>query len=270
MSASDSKVVVNHESDLSSTKKPIFLLGFFSSRLTFFLKWEFWMILFKEDAIFASSISSGHEYNPELGAMILSRSPTRPSPLLWSMTLPPRENRNKNLPGFLNLLFQHENVEGVGNCQIEPPISAVFAVQPQNSVGMILLLERKNSWSMVSLQFSALVVSRFRSSPLRVPRFGHTRARCPIWRQSKHWPGWIRVPCAGPPFAAPVDVTLDLAGDGRRESRGGFPFPSLRQRPLLVWLFMQVLAPFPAPVCRDPLGVFVWKPSTAPTPTTGK
>ena len=35
----------------------------------------------------------------------------------------------------------------------------------------------------------------------------------------------MRVPCAGPPFAAPVDVTLDLAGDGRRrESRGVSPF----------------------------------------------
>ena len=59
------------------------------------------------------------------------------------------------------------------------------------------------------------------------------------------------------PFAALVDVTLDLAGDGRRECRGGFPFPSPRPRPLLALLFIPVLAPFPAPVCRDPLGVIV-------------
>ena len=31
--------------------------AFCSSRLTFFLKWKFWMIFFKEEAIFASSIS---------------------------------------------------------------------------------------------------------------------------------------------------------------------------------------------------------------------
>ena len=67
----------------------------------------------------------------------------------------------------------------------------------------------------------------------------------------------MRVPCAGPPFAAPAVITLDLAGDGRRESRGGFPFPSPRPRPFPAWLFMPVLVPFPAPVCRDPLGVIV-------------
>ena len=50
---------------------------------------------------------------------------------------------------------------------------------------------------------------------------------------------------------------MDLAGDGRRESRGGFPFPSPRPRPLLAWLFMTELAPFPAPVCRDHLSVIV-------------
>ena len=58
-------------------------------------------------------------------------------------------------------------------------------------------------------------------------------------------------------FAAPVDVTLNLTNDGHLKSQGGFPFPSPRPHPLLVWLFMPVLAPFPAPVCRDPLGVIV-------------
>ena len=64
-------------------------------------------------------------------------------------------------------------------------------------------------------------------------------------------------PCVGPPFAVPLSVTLDLAGDGRRESRGGFPFPSPRPRPLLDWLFIPMFAPFPEPACRDPLGVIV-------------
>ena len=57
MSASNSKIVVDHEGDLSSSQKPSSFWAFCSSRLTFFLKWEFWMILFRAEAIFASSIS---------------------------------------------------------------------------------------------------------------------------------------------------------------------------------------------------------------------
>ena len=59
MSTSDSKVVVDHVSDLSSTKKPILFLSFLflETDLFFLLKWEFWMILFKTEAILASSIS---------------------------------------------------------------------------------------------------------------------------------------------------------------------------------------------------------------------
>ena len=60
------------------------------------------------------------------------------------------------LTWVLNLIFQHENVESVGNCQIEAPRSEVFVCQPRNSVDMILLLERNNSWLMVSLQITAL------------------------------------------------------------------------------------------------------------------
>ena len=41
-------------------------------------------------------------------------------------------------------------------CQNEAPRSEVFVDQPCNSVGATLLLERKNSWLMVSLQISAL------------------------------------------------------------------------------------------------------------------
>ena len=39
----------------------------------------------------------------------------QPTPLLWSITKLPRENRNKNSPGFKNLIFQHDNDEDLGN-----------------------------------------------------------------------------------------------------------------------------------------------------------
>ena len=57
MSARNPKVVADRARDLSSSKKPIVLLCFLFLPLTFFLKWEFWMILFRADAILASSIS---------------------------------------------------------------------------------------------------------------------------------------------------------------------------------------------------------------------
>ena len=57
----DPEVVVDHVSDLSSAKHPILFLSFCSSRLTFFLKQEFWMIFFRADAILASSISKNLE-----------------------------------------------------------------------------------------------------------------------------------------------------------------------------------------------------------------
>ena len=49
-----------------------------------------------------------------------------------------------------------KNVEGVGICQIEPPKSEVIVDQPRNSVDLLLLLERKNSWLTVSMQISAM------------------------------------------------------------------------------------------------------------------
>ena len=58
MSASQSKVVVDNEGDLSSSWKTGPLPGLSAlSKLTFFLKWEFWMILFRAKAFFESSIS---------------------------------------------------------------------------------------------------------------------------------------------------------------------------------------------------------------------
>ena len=39
--------------------------AFCASRLTFFLKWEFWMVLFKAEAVFASDISKFGKFFPE-------------------------------------------------------------------------------------------------------------------------------------------------------------------------------------------------------------
>ena len=54
MSASHSKVVVDHEGDLSSSLKPVLFLGFLLLDADLLLEL---MILFRAEAIFASSIS---------------------------------------------------------------------------------------------------------------------------------------------------------------------------------------------------------------------
>ena len=66
MSTSDSKLVVNHVSDLSSSKNLSSSCAFCSYRLTFFLKGEFWMILFKAEAILALSSSEFGKFFPAI------------------------------------------------------------------------------------------------------------------------------------------------------------------------------------------------------------
>ena len=156
MSTSDSKVVVDHVSDLSSTKKPILFLS----------------LPVPPDWPSSWSRNSGWSYSkqkqisrpafkiPEIFTLNWSRrlkfhTLNWPSPLLWSIALPPRENRNQKLPGFWFFIFQHETLKVLGIYRTEAPIFAIFAVHPKNSVEFPLV--RKNSWWTAFLQTSALV-----------------------------------------------------------------------------------------------------------------
>ena len=102
MSACSLEVVVDHVSDLSSAKEPIFFLGFL------FLETDFLFALGILDDLVQSRRNPRiqhlkireNEYNPELFAMFLNHPLNQPSPLLWSITLPPKENQNKHLLGF--------------------------------------------------------------------------------------------------------------------------------------------------------------------------
>ena len=129
---------------------------FCSSRLIFLLKWELWMFLFREDAILASSISKVRKWvNPwiECDDFYLFTASTISTSLIHNIAFEGQLDQAHIWD--LILLFQHENVEGVGNlshwsseiCMID---------QPCNSADFLLLLERKIPWSMVSLQISAL------------------------------------------------------------------------------------------------------------------
>ena len=79
--------------------------AFCSSRLTFFLKWDLWMILFKKKQSSRPAFRKSGNYCLQLIAKIFIHPLNRPSPLLGSITLPPRENQNKMVT-FLNHTFQ--------------------------------------------------------------------------------------------------------------------------------------------------------------------
>ena len=57
MSTNNSDIFVDHESIVSTPKKPILDLSSLLFQTDSSLRKEFWMILFRADAIFASSIS---------------------------------------------------------------------------------------------------------------------------------------------------------------------------------------------------------------------
>ena len=68
--------------------------AFCSSRMTYSLNWEFWMILFRADPIFASSISKFGKSFPYTYREDFSSSKEPTSPLLWSITKLPRFSLN--------------------------------------------------------------------------------------------------------------------------------------------------------------------------------
>ena len=88
--------------------------AFCSSRLAFFLNCEFWMISFRAEVIFASSISKFGKSFPQTDREDFNSSK--------ESTISPSVIHNKASDGkseqvvswFLNFIIQHKNVEGVG------------------------------------------------------------------------------------------------------------------------------------------------------------
>ena len=75
-----------------------------------------------------------------------------PSPLLWSITWPPRENRNHLRPVFRILSSNIKTLKVWWIRRTEAPISVVFAVQPWKFSG---ISTGKNSWLPAFFQTSA-------------------------------------------------------------------------------------------------------------------
>ena len=92
--------------------------AFCSSRLTFFLKWEFWMILFKTEAFSQLTSQNLEKIFPAIDREDFNSSTesTISTSLIHSIA---SEGKSKQIVTWLlNLIFQHENVECVGNLPI--------------------------------------------------------------------------------------------------------------------------------------------------------
>ena len=95
------------------------------------------MILFRADAILASSNSKFWKFFPETDREVfLTRPMNQPSPLLRSITLLPVENQNKQSLDVRIVFSTPRMIVDQGICRIATPTLAVFAVQPQNCAGI--------------------------------------------------------------------------------------------------------------------------------------
>ena len=100
MSASDSKVVVDHESDLASSWKRVLFLG-----LLFLEKWEF----------LASSLSKFEKFFPAIDREDFHSSTESTISASLIHNKASKGKSEQAVTWFLNLIFQYETVEGVVN-----------------------------------------------------------------------------------------------------------------------------------------------------------
>ena len=118
--------------------------AFCSSRLTFFLSLELWMILFKTEAIFASS-TDREDFNS-------SNESTISTSLIHNIASDGKIGTGSDLI-FESCLPKQKMIVDLGICRIAAPIFAVFAVQTWNSAEIPPVLT--HSWR-AFLQMSAL------------------------------------------------------------------------------------------------------------------
>ena len=93
--------------------------AFCSSRLAFFLKWEFWMILFRAEATFASSISKFGKFLPASDRENFDSSTESTISTSLIHTMASEGKSEQGVTWFLNRIFQTKNDDGVvslSNC----------------------------------------------------------------------------------------------------------------------------------------------------------
>ena len=116
MAPSDPEVIVDQVGNLSAAKETVLFLGLFcSSRLILLLNWELWMILFRADAILASSTSKFGIEIPRVDDEDLNSSTESTNSTSLIHCIASVGNCEQVHTSVLNLIFQQAKVAGVGN-----------------------------------------------------------------------------------------------------------------------------------------------------------
>ena len=110
MGPSDPELFVDQVGNLSTSKET-----FCSSRLIFLLKWRFWMILFRAEAILASSTSKFGIEIPRIDDEDLNSSTESTNSTSLIHCIASVGNCEQVHTSVLNLIFQQAKVAGVGN-----------------------------------------------------------------------------------------------------------------------------------------------------------
>ena len=134
----------------------------------------------------------------------LNRPPNRPSPLLRSIALPPRENPNRHLLGFRILSSNMKNVEGVGNlsnwstdiCCLCCPTTEFCGCDPSAGKKELMVdgFPRKSRrWNNLSISFvtssgksPCTILYWVSACSTLVPRVKHSLIKC-RWRIDYTW-----------------------------------------------------------------------------------
>ena len=138
MGSSDPELFVDQVGNLSTSKETVLFLGFCSSRLIFLLEWELWMILFRAEAILASSTSKFGIEIPRVDDEDLNSSTESTNSTSLIHCIASVGNCEQVQTSVLNLIFQQAKVAGVGTCQNGDPKSAIVVGLPHNSWNSLL------------------------------------------------------------------------------------------------------------------------------------
>ena len=115
MAPSDPKVIVDQESNLSATKKTVLLLGLLFLQTDSSFETGIMVIFFSAEAILASSASNFGIEIPRVDDEDLNSSTESTNSTSLTYCIASVGNCEQVHTSVLNLIFQHENVAGVGN-----------------------------------------------------------------------------------------------------------------------------------------------------------
>ena len=115
MGSSDPEMIVDQLGNLSTSKETVLFLGFLFLQTDFPFEMELWMILFRAEAILASSTSKFGIEIPRIDDEDLKSSTESTNSTSLIHCIASVGNCEQVHTSVLNLIFQQAKVAGVGN-----------------------------------------------------------------------------------------------------------------------------------------------------------